>query len=210
MYSNKTRIIAIILFVLFFTISSFFISCTGEGPKTESGIQFNQEIIAKKNSIVKNQTAVIDEQATSEDLINELKSFKDYSDKLFPLWLDHINNTSSLFDDFNESIVSEEKLEYSKTLEKEYLEFKVKLEDLKPPPIAIRAGRLAVDTVSYRILFFERFNENAPSKELFELEDKAYLSETSFWEEIDNIYKYFEIEITRLGIEDESTFLVFN
>ena len=149
-------------------------------------------------------------QTTLAGFKDELEDFKSFSDEFFPIWLDHINSTSSILDDFNSSTIYEEKASCSEVLEKSYLEFKVNLENLEPPPIALKAYNLAVESVSYRALFFKMFNENAPAKELSEIENKAYLSEASFWEEIDNIYGYFDQEMERLKNEDGSTYTAFN
>jgi hypothetical protein len=133
---------------------------------------------------------------------DELEDFKSFSDKFFPIWLDHINSTSSILDDFNSSSIYEEKIRCSGVLEQRYLEFKVNLENLEPPPIALKAYSLAVEAVSYRALFFKMFNENAPVNKLSEIENEAYLAEASFWEEIDNIYSYFDQEMERFKSED--------
>jgi ADP-glucose pyrophosphorylase len=49
-----------------------------------------------------------------------------------------------------------------------------------------------------------------PIKELNEIENEAYLAEASFWEEIDNIYSYFDQEMEMLKNEDSSTFTAFD
>jgi hypothetical protein len=137
---------------------------------------------------------------------DELEDFKSFSDEFFPVWLDHINSTSSILDDFNDSTLLEEKIECSLILEQRYLEFKNNLENIDPPPIALKAYSLAVEAVSYRALFFKMFNENASASKLGEIENKAYLTEASFWEEIDNVYGYFDQEMERLKNEDGSMY----
>lgn len=133
---------------------------------------------------------------------DELEDFKSFSDEFFPIWLDHINSTSSILDDFNSSTIYEEKIECSLILEQRYSEFKNNLENIEPPSIASKAYNLAVEAVSYRVLFFKMFNENASVNKLSEIENKAYLTEAGFWEEIDNIYSYFDQEMERLKNED--------
>ena len=115
-----------------------------------------------------------------------------------------------MLDDFNGSTIFEEKIKCSRILEQKYLEFKVNLEDIKPPSIALPAKNLAIEAVSYRILFFKKFNENAPVEELNEIENQAYLAETIFWEEIDKIYKYFDEEIVRLDTGDDYKFIALS
>jgi len=137
---------------------------------------------------------------------DEMEDFKSFSDEFFPIWLDHINNTSSILDDFNDSTILEEKIRCSEVLEQRYLEFKVNLENLEPPPIALKAYSLAVEAVSYRALFFKMFNENASVNKLSEIENKAYLTEASFWEEIDNVYGYFDQEMERLKNKEGSIY----
>ncbi len=53
--------------------------------------------------------------------------------------MDHINKTSAMLEDFNSSTVFEEKIKKSEILEQDYLEFKVRLENIKPPSIAAGA-----------------------------------------------------------------------
>ena len=143
-----------------------------------------------------------DSQTTLTEFKDELEDFKSFSDELFLIWLDHINSTSSMLDDFNSNIILEEKTRYSLILEQKYLEFKVNLENLEPPAVAFKAYSLAIEAVFFRVLFFRKFNENAPFKELTEIENKAYLAEASFWEEINNVYNYFEEEMESLKNEE--------
>lgn len=137
---------------------------------------------------------------------DELEDFKSFSDEFFPIWLDHINSTSYLLDDFNNSDVLEEKSRCSVVLEQRYLEFKSNLGNIEPPSIALKAYNMAVEAVSHRALFFKMFNENAPASKLSEIENEAYLAEASFWEEIDNIYIYFDQEMEKLKDEDNSIY----
>ena len=113
-------------------------------------------------------------------------------------------------EDYNSSTVFEEKAKKSEILKQKYIEFKFRLENIEPPPIAEGAYILAVEAVSYRILFFKEFNENAPIKELDEIEGRAYLAETDFWIEIDRIYTYFDAEIGRVGTMGDIKYLAVN
>ncbi len=142
------------------------------------------------------------EETTFTGLKDELEDFKSFSDEFFPIWLNHINSTSSILDDFNSSTIYEEKIRCAEVLEQKHLEFKNNLENIEPPPIALKAYNLAVEAVSYRALFFKMFYENASADKLSEIENNAYLAEASFWEEMDNIYGYFDQEIERLKKED--------
>jgi hypothetical protein len=146
------------------------------------------------------------EEVTLAGFKDGLEDFKSFSDEFFTIWLDHINSTSYLIDDFNGTTILEEKIRCSLILEQKFLEFKNNLENIEPPSIALKAYNLAVEAVSYRVLFFKMFNENAPANKLSEIENEAYLTEASFWEEIDNIYNYFDQEMERLKNEDGSIY----
>jgi len=195
-------IITILIFLLV-CVSVILIGCVKKDYSAISEPGFNQDIIAEKSLNIEKQT-------TFTEFKDELKSFKSFSDELFPIWIDHINRTSSMLDDFNGSTIFEEKIKCSRILEQKYLEFKVNLEDIKSPSIALQAKNLAIEAVSYRILFFKKFNENAPVEELNEIENQAYLAETIFWEEIDKIYKYFDEEIVRLDTGDDYKFIALS
>ena len=127
-----------------------------------------QEIVEVKSLEFKQQTSYT-------GFKNELEEFKSFSDEFFSIWAYHINRTSSVLDDFNSSNIQEEKLKYSETLEQDYSDFKIKLENIKPPDIAKTAHNLAIEAVSYRVLFFKKINKNAPINELNKLENQAYL-----------------------------------
>ena len=193
----KSIVKAMILILIF--VSAVLIGCNTKEYSENKEPGFDGDII--KEISLKN-----DGQTTLTGFKDELEDFKSFSEEFFPIWMDHINSTSSILDDFNSSTIYEEKARCSEVLEKSYLEFEVNLENLKPPPIALTAYNLAVEAVSYRALFFKMFNGNAPAIELGEIESKAYLAEASFWEEIDNVYGYFEQEMERLKNEDGSTY----
>lgn len=195
-------IITIIIFLLIF-VSVILIGCVKKDYSTVSEPVFSQDILAVKSLNIEKQT-------TFTEFKDELEDFKSFSDELFPIWLDHIDRTSSILDDFNANTISEEKIKDSKILEQKYLEFEFKLENIKPPSIALHANKFAINAVSYRVLFFKKFNENAPIEELNEIEHQAYLAEASFWEEIDKIYKYFGEEVGRINIGDDYKFVALN
>ena len=56
---------------------------------------------------------------------------------------------------------------------------------------------------------FARLSANTSIDELNEIENQAYLTEISFWDEIDRIYKHFDEEIVRLGVVDDYKYIVF-
>jgi hypothetical protein len=197
------KLIIIMLILLLVCASFILIGCVQKDYNTAAEPGFNQHILEEKSLIVEKQPTFI-------EFKGELQDYKSFSDELFPVWLDHINITSSMLEDFNSSTVFEEKIKKSEILEQKYTEFKANLENIEPPSIAAGAYNLAVETVSCRILFFEKFNENAPIKELAEIEGQAYLAETDFWVEIDNIYKYFDEEIGRVGTMRDSKYIAFN
>jgi len=193
----KPTVKSLILILIF--VSVVLMGCSTKEYSQNKEMGFDEDIIEEISLESESQT-------TLTGFKDELEDFKSFSEEFFPIWMDHINSTSSILDDFNSSTILEEKASYSEILEPSYLEFKVNLENLKPPPIALKAYNLAVESVSYRVLFFKKFNENAPAKELGEIENKAYLAEASFWEEIDNIYGYFDREMERLKNEDGSIY----
>lgn len=192
-----------ILILLLIGISFTLTGCVQEGNNAVPKQDFNQNSLEKTS-------AVIEKQPTFTEFKSELQDYKSFSDKLFPVWQGHINKTSSILDDFNRSTDFEEKIKNSLVLVQRYTEFKTNLENINPPSIATGAYALAVEAVSCRILFFKKFNENAPVKELDEIESQAYLAETGFWVEIDDIYKYFDKEIGRVGTISDSKYIAFN
>lgn len=197
------KLMIIMLILLLVCVSFILMGCTQKDYNATEVPDFNQQTLQEKSpSIVKQPTFI--------EFKNELQEYKSFNDELFPLWLDHINKTSSMLEDFNSSTVFEEKIKKSEILEQKYTEFKVSLENIEPPPIAEGAYSLAVEAVSYRILFFKKFNENAPIKELDEIEGQSYLAESDFWVEIDKIYTYFDEEIGRVGTVGDSKYLAFN
>jgi hypothetical protein len=195
-------IITIIIFLLI-CASVILIGCVKKDYSEYKKPGFNQAIIKVKSLNINEKTTFI-------EFKDELVEFKSFNDEFFPIWADHIDRISSILDDFNASTIFEEKAECSKILEQRYMEFEVNLENIKPPAIAEKAYNIAVEAVSYRVLFFKKFNENAPVKELNELEGKAYIAEAGFWDEIDRIYDYFDEEITRLNIGDDYKFVVLS
>ena len=44
-------------------------------------------------------------QTTLTGFKDELEDFKSFSEEFFPIWMDHINSTSSILDDFNSSTI---------------------------------------------------------------------------------------------------------
>lgn len=206
------KTITIILILILVCVSVVILGCVKKDESTISESGFNQDILIEKNILIE-KSLNIEKQTSFTELKVELEDFKSFSDEFFPIWLDHINMISSMLDDFNNCTVLEEKVKNSKILGQKYLEFKFRLENVKPPSIALQANKLAIEAVSYRILFFKKFNENAPIEELNLIENQAYLAEVSFWDEIDRIYEHFNEEINRQGIGNDfkySTNTVFN
>jgi hypothetical protein len=197
------KLIIIMLILLLVCVSFILMGCFQKDYNAAAEPGFNLHILQENSLKPKNQPTFI-------EFKDELQEYKSFSDELFPVWLNHINSTSSMLEDFNSSTVFEEKIKKSKILEQKYTEFKVNLENIKPPSIAEGAYNMAVESVSCRILFFKKFNENAPIKELDEIEGQAYLAETDFWVEIDKIYAYFDKEIGRVGTVADSKYLAFN
>ena len=197
----KPKAKALILILIF--VSAVLMGCSTKENSENKEPGFNEDTL-------KEISLKSDSQTTLTGFKDELEDFKSFSDEFFPIWSDHIESTSSLLDDFNNNTILEEKARYSEVLEQRYLEFKGNLENIEPPDIALKAHNLAIESVSYRARFFKMFNENASTKELSEIENKAYLAEASFWEEIDNIYGYFDQEMEIIKIEDGSMYTAIN
>jgi hypothetical protein len=189
---------------LILTLVCIFIFFTGCG--NEDYIKYKEP--GFNNDILKEISLDVEKQTTATELKDELGQFKSFSDELFTIWSEHISKTSSMLDDFNSSTILEEKLICSDVLEQRYSEFKVNLESIEPPEIAKDAYGLAFEAVSHRVLFFKKYNENAPVRELNELEGKAYIAEAGFWDEIERIYKYFDDEMAGLDAEKDNKYIV--
>jgi hypothetical protein len=128
-----------------------------------------------------------------DTLMIEMEEFKSFTDAFFRIWSEHIDKVSPVLDSFNRNDISlEEKTEYAYSLAESYRDFKHEIGLINPPPIAVKAYDAAVKALTYRILFFEGYTKNIHISELNDLENKAYLTEALFWEELDKIYKYFE------------------
>lgn len=192
------KVLILILVCLFL----FLISCT------KKDYSENQEQVVN-HVMLKAVNLDINKQTTITEFKDDLGQFKAFSDEFFPIWLEHINRTSLVLDDFNNSTILEEKFKYSNTLEKRYLELKISLENIKPPAIAKKAYDLAYEAVNYRALFYKKYNGNAPVTELNELETRACIAEGSFWDEIDNLYRYFDEEMARLRYVNDTKYIVF-
>ncbi len=192
-----------VLILILVCVFVFLMGCAKKDYSQYKEPGFNQDIIKVKSLNV-------EQQATFTEFKDELGQFKSFNDEFFPIWSEHINKTSSMLDDFNSSTVLEEKFICSDALEKRYSELLSQLENIKAPAIAKKAYELALEAVSYRALFFKKFNQNAPVDELSKLEGKAYIAEAGFWDEIDNLYRYFDEEMARLHTSDDDKYIVFN
>jgi hypothetical protein len=202
---NLIKILILILLCVLFIL-------LGCAKKEYSTIDKENELLKQgtNREIVEVKSIEFEKQTSYTGFKNELEEFKLFSDEFFSIWADHINRTSSMLDDFNSSDILEEKLKYSEILEQDYSDFEIKLENIKPPDIAKTAHNLAVEAVSYRVLFFQNINKNAPINELNKLENQAYLAEASFWEEINRIYEYFDEEFATLNTTDDNKYIVIN
>jgi len=201
-YRKNMKIITIILILILVCVSIILMGCVKNDENIILKPGSNQDTHTEKSQNIKNQT-------TFTKLKGELEDFSSFSNEFFPIWTDNKNIISSMLDDFNNCNILKEKVKISMELEQKYLKFKFRLESIKPPSIALQANKLAIETVSYRMLFFKKFNENTSIDELNEIENQAYLTEISFWDEIDRIYKHFDEEIVRLGVVDDYKYIVF-
>jgi len=55
--------------------------------------------------------------------------------------------------------------------------------------------------LAYKILGTFAESKERDAEELDELETMANIAEISFWDEIDNLYRYFDEEMARLGYD---------
>ena len=198
------KIIRFIIFTLVITLACSFVFLLGCGSKNESVILkhgLNQDIITAGSQINEGDTTFTDMKA-------ELENFKSYSEEFFAVWTENKNTSYPMIENFNNCSVIEEKINTSILLEQKYLEFKSSLENIKPPSIAVPASRSAIEAVSLRILFFEKFSESASIDQLKDIENQAYFAEIELWDEFDRIYKYFDEEMSKLGIEDDYKYIV--
>ncbi|MHB1376273.1 MAG: hypothetical protein ACYCXB_02485 [Candidatus Humimicrobiaceae bacterium] len=197
------KTITITLILILVCVSVILIGCVKKDKSVVLLPGFNQDVVKEKSLNIGDQTSFT-------RLKVELEDFKSFGDEFFPVWTEYMSIISVMLDDFNNCTILEEKFKNSEILEKKYLEFKFRLENIKPPSIALQAKNIAIEAVSYRILFFKKFNENASIDELNEIENKAYLTEISFWDEVDRIYKYFDEEYISFDIEDDYKYIVLN
>ena len=193
--------IKIFLILVFVCVSFILIGCVNKNEIAILNQGSNQDIIKVENKIIEGET-------TFTQIKVELEDFKSFSEEFFPIWMDNKNTIKPMVEDFNNSSRLKEKIESAKLLEEKYLEFKFNLENIKPPLIAFQANKLAVESVSYRVLFFKKFYENTSMDELNKIENQAFSVETRLWDEIDRIYKYFDEKIARLGIESDYKYIV--
>ena len=194
--------IKIILILIFVCVSSILIGCVNKNEIAILDQSSNQDILKAESKIMEGET-------TFTQIKVELEDFKSFSDEFFPVWMDNKNTIYPMMNDFNSCSTLKEKIENAKLLEEKYMEFKLRLESIKPPPIASQTNKLAVESVSYRILFFKKFYENISMDELNKIENLAFSYEVRLWDEIDRIYKYFGEKIARLGIESDYKYVVF-
>jgi len=184
-------------------IGIFFLSigCTKKNENNSSLEYFNEADLIKYSSNENN------EMDAREQFKIQLEEFSDFSKKFFSIWKDHIEKTTQLLEKFNnENIPLDEKVLYSRMLLEKYEKFNDDLKQIAPPPEASRAYHYALSAISKRILFFKEFEKGTNIYTLTEIENEAYLYETLFWEEIDNIYNYFDERAAQLGISNNSEF----
>ncbi len=137
----------------------------------------------------------------------QLKEFHDFSREFFSVWDNHIEATTPLLKKFNnKDTILDDKIMYSGMLREKYEKFSDDIKQITPPPEAAKAYQYALNAISKRILFFKEFEKGTSIYQLTEIENEAYLYETLFWEEIDNIYNHFDEISDQLGISGDSEF----
>ncbi len=203
----KKMVLKISFSIIVFTMIALLaaLPACGQPPQNDqspSGYQSDGALIRTASG----QTVYISDTGDSEgleDFKRKIKRFYDFSQEFFPVWAHHIEGTSMLLEQFNSSdLAVEDKIEYAAVLEEKYIDFRDDLLELTPPPEASKAYGYAMDIVSKRILIFEGVKDGADVHRLAEMEAKSYMLEDLFWEEIDNIYDYFDNLALELGISD--------
>ena len=192
------KLLTILIVMGIFILST---GCTKKDENNSSLEYFNEADLIKYSSNKNN------EMDAKEQFKVQLGKFSDFSKKFFSIWKDHIEKTTQLLEKFNnENITLDEKVLYSQMLLEKYEKFNDDLKQITPPPEASRAYHYALSAISKRILFFKEFEKGTNVYTLTEIENEAYLYETLFWEEIDNIYNDFDERSAQLGISNNSEF----
>jgi hypothetical protein len=138
------------------------------------------------------------EGSPGQEMTGEIEQFRSFSQDLFSIWALHIDKTSDVLESFNQNdIPVQKKMEYAIVLEKQYQDFEEDIRILEPPAIAETAHKKAMEAVSCRVLFFKSFIRGTNINELNEIENRAYILEAQFWEEMDRIYEYFEERVEK-------------
>jgi hypothetical protein len=186
------RRLSAILLVAIFILS---VGCAKENADEHPQEYFHRVDFLKYSSDKNNKIE------SKDEFEDQLKNFHRFSQEFFSIWDEHIETTAALLEKFNdENTALNEKIIYSKMLLKEYEELDDSLKQITPPPEASKAYQYALDAISKRILFLKEFEKGASINELIEIENEAYIYELLFWEEMDNIYNYFNEESDKLGL----------
>jgi hypothetical protein len=190
------RLPAILLMATIFILS---VGCTKENADIHSQEYFHRADFLGYSSDKNNKVE------SKDEFEDQLKNFHCFSQEFFSIWDDHVENIAALLEKFNdENTALNEKIIYSKMLLKEYEKLDDSLKQIMPPPEASKAYQYALDAISKRILFLKEFEKGASINELIEIENEAYIYELLFWEEMDNIYNYFDEESDKLGLLDDN------
>jgi hypothetical protein len=177
------RLPAILLMATIFILS---VGCTKENADIHSQEYFHRADFLGYSSDKNNKVE------SKDEFEDQLKNFHCFSQEFFSIWDDHVENIAALLEKFNdENTALNEKLDDS-------------LKQIMPPPEASKAYQYALDAISKRILFLKEFEKGASINELIEIENEAYIYELLFWEEMDNIYNYFDEESDKLGLLDDN------
>jgi hypothetical protein len=179
----------LIIFALSLTLLFLACSCSQDASKSYVGNEgFDGEKLVTYSNTERQASP-----GSADALVKEIEDFKSFNEALFSIWGEHIDRSSQALESFNRNDISlEKKIEYAAILSEYYLDFKRDIESLTPPEAAFKAYDAAVKAINYRVLFFEKYTQSADISELNELENMAYLAEALFWEELDEVYRYFE------------------
>jgi len=159
----------------------------------------NQEYSSKVN-LITYSTGENNEINQEEQFEVQLKEFYDFTQRFFPIWNNHIEDTAILLEKFNNKNTNlDDKIIYSEMLCEKYEKFNDNLRQIVPPPEASEAYQYILKAISKRILFFREFIKGTNMDMVIEIENEAYSYENLFWGEIDKIYDHYLGKIDKIN-----------
>lgn len=196
-----------IILIMIFLINFMLVGCNQNSALIYSEVASNNNI---ENDLyfkdINNQSYQVNSEIF--DFENRIKAFNKFNRDFLNIWSKYIYSTEPLLKSFNEEKDNLDlKVSYAKLLIEEYDKFSKELSQMEVPDIATKAYKNGFSSIVYRKLYFEtyiddinKYNFENISK-LNDIENKAYLSETMFWEDLDIIYKDFEVEVKKFSFD---------